>query len=166
MSFIRPEVAAGLRQWRDALIGGAVALVGLRVAAVGSVFHMVLGGVLVLGGLALAYTGVQRARLRGGDGPGVVQVDEGRITYFGPLDGGSVGVSDLSRIEIEPKGFPSPHWVLIGPDGALNIPVDAHGADALLDAFAVLPRLPTERVLRAAAHPPRARTTLWSRPAD
>ena len=166
MSFVRPEVLAGLSRWRDVLIGSAVALLGLRLIAFPSLFHQVLGGVIVLGGIALGYTGIQRARLKGGDGPGVVQVDEGRITYFGPLDGGSVGVSDLQRIEIEPKGFPNAHWVLSGTDSVLNIPVDAHGAETLLDAFAVLRGLPTERILRAAAHPPRERTTLWTRSAD
>ena len=29
MSFIRPEAAAGLNRWREALYGGAVLLVGL-----------------------------------------------------------------------------------------------------------------------------------------
>lgn len=166
MSFIRPEIAAWISRWRDALIGGAVAVLGLRLVAIPSIFHQILGGIVIFGGIALAYTGIQRARLKGGDGPGVVQIDEGRITYFGPLDGGSVGVGELKKLEIEPEGFPSPHWVLSGADKPLNIPVDAHGAEVLIDAFAVLPGLPTERVLRAAAQPPRKRTTLWTRGTD
>lgn len=163
MSFIRPEVARWARQWRDLLIGLGVALVGVRLLVFPSLFHQILGGIILIGGAALAYTGVQRAMFRSGEGPGVVQVDEGRITYFGPLDGGSIGVSDLQLLEIEPNGFPSPHWALRGSKGVLNIPVDAHGADGLIDAFAVLPGLATETVLRAAAQPPAKRTTLWRR---
>jgi len=166
VSFVRPEILAAVRRWRDVWIGAGVALLGLRLLFISTLFHQILGAVIVLGGIALAYTGLQRARFSGGDGPGVVQIDEGRITYFGPLEGGSVGLSDLLRLEIEPAGYPAAHWVLTGGRSVLNIPVNAHGADGLIDAFAQLPGLPTERVLRAAAQPPAARTVVWARAVD
>jgi phytoene dehydrogenase-like protein len=101
-------------------------------------------------GVALVWIGVQRARFRtGGHGPGLVQVDEGQITYLGPMGGGMIAVQDISRICLD-RASPRPHWRLERAQGAdVAVPVDAEGADALFDAFAQLPDLSLERLIAA-----------------
>ncbi|QEW18740.1 hypothetical protein LA6_000915 [Marinibacterium anthonyi] len=148
MSFIRPEARAHLMRWREVLIGGAMALVGLSWAMGPGGLLGWLGWVLVAAGAALVVTGVRRMRFRrDGLGPGVVQVDEGRISYFGPLEGGAVSASELERVILDPTNFP-PCWVLEQPGWPpLHIPVNASGSDALFDAFGALPGLDTRRLL-------------------
>ena len=99
-------------------------------------------------GALLIIAGIQRGRFRtGSGGPGVVQIVEGRIAYFGPLTGGTAELGQLSRLVLDPSGKP-PHWLLHQPGQLpLAIPLTAEGADALFDAFATLPGLQTERML-------------------
>jgi hypothetical protein len=162
MSFVRPEASAKLARWREALIGLACLALGAWWA-----FHLGglmtwIGGAVMLGGAALIAIGVQRGRFRtGGGGPGVVQIDEGQITYFGPLTGGAVDLADLVRLEYDPAGHPA-HWRLSQPgQPPLSIPVTAEGADALFDAFSALPGLRTERMLAAMKSPPPHSVVIW-----
>ncbi len=165
MSFIRPEVRALLMRWREVVGAVALALLGLWwMLGPGGLLAWV-GAALMPAGAALAVVGVQRARFRGdaGGGPGVVQVDEGQITYFGPLGGGSVAIADLARLTLDQRGRPD-HWVLEQPGAApLMIPVTAEGAGALFDAFAALPGMRTARMLARmrgrSAHP----VVVWQR---
>ncbi len=148
MSFVRPEVRAFFYRWRDALVGEMVLLIGLYwVLVAGGLLHY-LGYVLIFLGGIQTVIGVQRARFRSGSGgPGVVQVDEGQVSYFGPLTGGSVALDDLASVAIDASGKPA-HWVLDQPgQPSLYIPVNAEGAEALFDAFATLPGIRTERML-------------------
>ena len=164
MSFFRPEARAALWRWREVLAASGLGVLGL---------YWVLGpgGLLVWVGwltlalaVALAIVGVQRGRFRtGAGGPGVVLVDEGEITYMGPLTGGTVAAPDLERLTLDPGARP-PHWVLEQPGQApLFIPVNAEGSDGLFDVFAALPGLRTERMLSqlraGGAHP----VVIWER---
>ncbi len=164
MSFIRPEARAALHRWREALTGAAVMALGLYWALSVGGFLGWVGWLLVPAGAALAVIGLQRARFRAaGQGPGVVMVDEGEITYMGPLSGGSVSVSDLERLVLDPTARPA-HWVLDQPgQPVLHIPVNAEGAADLFDVFATLPGLRTERMLaelnRGGAHA----VVIWER---
>ena len=148
MSFIRPEVKAGLTRWREALAGAGVALLGLYWAlSVGGLLGWI-GWLLLPAGAGIAVIGFQRARFRSdGRGPGVVMIDEGEITYMGPLSGGSVSVADLERLVLDPSSRPTA-WVLEEPgQPILHIPVNADGAGDLFDVFSTLPGLKTERML-------------------
>lgn len=148
MSFIRPEARAAIWRWREVLAGAGIAALGLYwVVGPGALLGWV-GGALMLAGVALALVGAQRGRFRGtGGGRGVVQVDEGQITYFGPLSGGMVAARELERLVLDPSARPA-HWVLGQPgQPPLHIPVDAEGAEALFDVFSALPGLKTERML-------------------
>ena len=165
MSFIRPELARKLNRWRETLAG-------LGAAALGFVWFSteigplwLVGMVLMVGGALLAVAGIQRARFRrGSEGPGLVQVIEGQVTYFGPFEGGSVAVDDLVSVELDPGRQDSPAWVVTGTLGeTLNIPVDAAGADALFDVFAGLPGLQTEAMLKRLETSPEERVTVWTR---
>ncbi|WP_424984937.1 hypothetical protein [Microbulbifer sp. S227A] len=164
MSFIRPELRAALWQYRETAAGAAMMLLGLWwVLGPGGLLGWV-GGALALAGGTLSFVGLQKARFRlGGGGQGVVQVDEGQITYFGPLGGGAVAVADLKSIALIPGGRPA-HWVLSQPGQPdLQIPVDAEGTEALFDVFAALPGIRTERMLAELQNGPAHPVVIWSR---
>lgn len=164
MNFIRPEAKAAIRRWREVLIGGAVVLLGLSWAVGPRGLLGWVGWGLIIGGLVFVVVGLQRGRFRkGGGGPGVVSVDEGRITYFGPLSGGSVAASELERLALDPTAKPA-HWVLQQPGQPdLFIPVNAEGAEALFDAFSTLPGLRTERMLAELNGHPVHPVVIWER---
>jgi len=164
MSFVRPEAGAALWRWREVLIGGGIAALGLSwVLGPGGLLGWV-GWPLIAAGLALMVVGLQRARFRAGsDGPGIVTVVEAQITYFGPLTGGAVALSDLERLRLDPTAKP-PHWVLHQPgQPPLHIPVNAKGAEALFDVFATLPGLRTEHMLGALNTPGDHPVVIWQR---
>lgn len=164
MSLVRPAARAALWRWREVLVGAGVLALGLWwMLGAGGLLGWI-GAATLLSGAALIVAGVQRARFRtASGGPGVVQVDEGRIAYFGPLNGGAVALSELSALTLDRRG--TPHWVLSQPGQPdLCIPLNAEGAEVLFDVFASLPGLRTERMLselaRRADHP----VPIWRRP--
>lgn len=164
MSFIRPEARAEIWRWREVLAGAAIGLLGISwITGPGGLLGWI-GWVVLAAGVALTFIGVQRARFRtGSGGPGVVLVDEGQITYYGPLTGGVIAADDLERLTLDPTAKP-PHWALEQPgQPPLHIPVNAEGADALFDVFSTLPGLQTERMLAElngrAVHP----VVIWER---
>jgi hypothetical protein len=165
MSFVRPEATRTLSRWRETLIGAGVAALGALLVTTSYGLVWGIGVVLAIAGALLALAGIQRARFRrGGEGPGLVQVLEGQVTYFGPFGGGSVSADDLSRIELDPVGGASPSWVVTAGFGdSLRIPVDAAGAEALFDVFAGLPGLDTEAMLKSLETLPGRRVTVWER---
>ena len=158
MSFIRPEAKLALWRWREVLVAGFVLILGLSwINGPGGLLGWI-GWLLVAVAIALAVIGVQRARFRtGSGGQGVVTVDEGQITYFGPLDGGIIATREIERLALDPTSNPA-HWVLSQPgQPTLHIPVNAEGAEALFDVFSNLPGLKTEQMLAelngGAVHP-------------
>lgn len=145
--FIRPELRAQIVRFRECLVALALLALAVWFWRAGGLLAL-LSPIVALAAAALGWLGVQRARFRkSGEGPGVVQVVEGQISYFGPETGGAVAVGDLQRLILDNSAHP-PHWRLTQrglPE--LCIPLDAKGADALFDAFAHLPGLRMERML-------------------
>jgi hypothetical protein len=93
----------------------------------------------------------------------MVQVDEGQVSYFGPLNGGSAAMSDLSRLSLDPRMKPK-HWVLEQPgQPPLYIPINAEGVDALFGVFAALPGLNTERMLSGLAEQGTRPIVIWQK---
>lgn len=164
MSFIRPEARRALWRWREVLVAIPILLIGIHWATGFGLLQWV-GFAVVLAGLALALAGVQRARFRRQQGgPGVVQVDERQITYFGPLDGGAVAIDELSGVSLDGRSDPAV-WVLRQPgQPELHVPVNAEGTDALFDAFAALPGLRTEYMLAQLAKKPDHPVVIWTKP--
>ena len=162
---IRPELLELARRWREALIGAGLVLLGLWWAG-GTGLMPFLGGATAVVGAALVWLSVQRERFRRrvGQGPGVVTVDERRVTYMGPLDGGTIALGDLRRLDLDPTAYPDPVWVLTAPDATLRVPITALGADALLDLFAALPGLRTGRMLAELEGGGSAVVAIWERP--
>lgn len=161
---IRSSALDTLTRYRSLLI--AVGLTGLGLWWALQSFGLLewLGYLLTLTGAALIWTSLQRLRFNTGHGgPGIVQIDEGQIAYFGPLTGGLVARSNLTSLLIDPTGKPA-HWVLGQTGGEdLQIPVTATGSEALFDYFAALPGIRTERLLTAARGGFETPTRLWSR---
>ena len=148
--FFRPEAMAALRRWREALIGLAVVLAGGFVA-LAALTVIILGAGLAFAaiGLFLLWGGIQRGRFRqAAIGPGVVTLDEGRVTYMGPLDGGVIDIEDMAVLLLDTRSRP-PVWVLRQNfEAPVHIPVNATGADRLFDAFLRLPGIQTGRMVR------------------
>lgn len=169
MGFFRPEVRALLWQWREVLGGVAVALLGLWLVLGPGFLLAVPGYALLVAGAIFVWLGIQRARFRGADGgAGAVQVDEGQVTYFGPLTGGTVALREMDRLSLDRALFPA-HWKLDQAGQApLLIPVNAAGSEALFDAFATLPGLRTERMLQqmhaTQDQAPHQAIVIWQKP--
>lgn len=165
MSFVRPEARAALWRWREVLAALGISLLGAYWAFGHGLLQWV-GFVVLAAGGALALAGFQRGRFRAArGGPGVVQVDERQITYFGPLDGGAVAIGELTGVSLDARSDP-PVWVLRQPgQPELHIPVNAEGSDALFDAFATLPGLRTEHMLAQLARKPDHPVVIWTKPA-
>lgn len=165
MSFVRSEVSTGFWRWRESLAGFVVAGVGLFFAIDSLGLMQMLGFSMVVAGAVLMFAGFQRARFRiGSGGPGVVQVDEGQVTYFGPHDGGSVAIRQLALVELDPKSRPASTWVLTEPgQPPLSIPTTAEGAELLFDVFAALDGIRTERMLAELEKEPGKRVVIWQR---
>ena len=149
---IRPELRDALWRWREVIAAAAVVALGLWVASGGGWVLVPFG--LGLAGLAagLAVQAWRRMRFaQGADAPGVVEVDEGQISYMGPALGGFVSVPELVEVRLVTlRGRRL--WRLRQADGqALLVPVDAAGAGALFDVFATLPGMDMPGLLAALA---------------
>lgn len=169
--FLRPELAAWLRRWREPLIWGALMVCGLWLIWRG---YQRLELILFAPGLAMAATSVallrgslRRAQLAAeAAAEGVVVVDEARIGYFGPREGGFLDLPSVVRVEIvtrphEPAA--SAHaWVITAEDGSrLVIPLGAQGADGLFDALNPLPGIDFDAGVAAVARPGAQRAVVW-----
>lgn len=149
---IRPEVQIALWRWREVLFGLAMAAAGLWLMRLGGYLLVPVGLALGLGGLSLAVLAWRRMRfVTPGEAPGVVQVDEGQVSYMGPQVGGFVSLRDLVELRlISIRGRRL--WRLKQTDGqALLIPVEAMGTDALFDAFSTLPGMSSADLVAALA---------------
>lgn len=164
--FFRPEAKATIWRFRD--VWGALLVLALGVwwSITGLGFVTWLGYIIAAIGVMLLVAGIQRGRFRqGSDGPGIVQITERRLAYFGPLDGGVMDINDMSRLSFDPTGHPAPYWVLTGPEARnIAIPTTATGAEALFDVFSALPDLKTEKLLGVLSDPPAQRVVIWQRP--
>lgn len=152
---IRPGARKALWRWREVIVAALVALFGLWVADGGGYLLPPLGGLIALGAAAFGLLGLRRLRFSlGGEAPGLVQVDEGQVSYMGPTVGGFVSLPDLVELRlISIRGRRL--WRLKQNDGqAILIPLEATGAEALFDAFSALPGM-SSATLVAALEPPK-----------
>lgn len=162
-TFIRPEAKAALMRWRETIAGGLLATLGIWWIIGPGQLMAIIGGAAMVAGIALMVIGYQRARFRSSqDGIGSVEVDEGQVTYFGPLTGGAVALRDLTELALLRTSVTT-HWRLSTRDTQLYIPIDAAGADALFDAFATLPGLRMERLLATRNNTQAQDTVIWER---
>lgn len=152
MSLIRPEVAARLQRWHEVIAALLALAFGLWVLTRGGWLFGALG--LVIAGVALGLARAAWQRLRfvpQGEAPGVIEIDEGQVAWFGPGGGGFLSLAELTGLGlIRVQGLRC--WQLRQSDGqALLIPVAAEGADRLYDALTALPGIEGEVLVRALA---------------
>ncbi len=161
-AFLRPAARAAVWRWREVIFAGLILALGLWWGFQSYGFVRWVAGLLGLVGLLTGLIALQRLRFAmGGGGPGVVQVDERQLAYFGPLSGGVIDLPDLVRVDLDPTGKPA-HWVLTDLAGqVVHIPVNAAGAEALFDVFAALPGIRTGRMLELLQHNPAGRVLIW-----
>ncbi|MBM7066062.1 hypothetical protein [Actibacterium sp. 188UL27-1] len=164
MSFIRPELRDGLVRWREVIIATGAAGFGLLLYSQGGYVFGVLGILLMIGGGAGVWVALRRMRFAAdGSAPGLVEIDEGRITYLGPYGGGVAELDLLTRILIN-HDTAQPGWVLHSGDGSvLTVPLAAEGAEALFDALSALPGFSARTALRARSDEANAQTPVWSK---
>jgi hypothetical protein len=164
VSFLRPEAVALLARWREVALAIAAAAFGLWVATRGGWFYAILGAGVVAFALGLALAGWRRMRFaQDGGAPGLVEIDEGAIAYFGPETGGVLALSELTEIAAAP-GPDGLVWRLAQADGrCLDIPAAARGAERLFDVFAALPGARAHVFVAAVERPPAGPRRLWRR---
>ncbi|UWQ95415.1 hypothetical protein K3728_17330 [Rhodobacteraceae bacterium M385] len=163
--FFRPEAIAAVARWREVLVAATIIALGLWIAAKpGGMIVTGFGYVLIGLGAVAMVPAVRRARfITGGNGPGVVQIDEGRILFMGPETGGAMALDDLSILSLRRDRDGKSAWVLADASQLLVIPVDASGADALFDAFAALPGLNIDRLIASVQNRTYGSQRLWVR---
>ncbi len=170
MSFVRPEVVEALVRWREALLGVLLFLCGGWFVLTGYGLFSIGGWIAVAVGALLVWEGVLRSQFpRQGGGPGVVDIDERQITWFGPTGGGSVSLDALSLIAIRRTQAGSAtsdfFWEFEDTDGnRLSVPGDAENADALFDALAALPGVDYEAIIAASGRADEGLAVVWHRP--
>jgi hypothetical protein len=164
LGVIRPELNVLLKRWAEVLTGLGVALFGLWALQARDSFFQLLAMLVILAGLGIAFIGWRRLRFqRRGTGPGIVQVVEGQISYFGPDEGGFIALNDLVELHLIDA---AQTWLMVAQDDTrLEIPVAASGSDALFDAFATLPDLRMQALLDALNDPaPHHARAIWLHP--
>ena len=155
MSMIRQGAREVLWRWREVIVAAGVVVLGFWVTEGGGYLLPPLGGVIALGGAGFGLLALRRLRFsQTGDAPGIVEVDEGQVSYMGPQVGGMVSLPDLVELRlISIRGRRL--WRLKQADGqAILIPLEAAGAEALFDAFSALPGM-SSAALVAALEPPK-----------
>ncbi|MDP4031857.1 MAG: hypothetical protein Q8P60_03200 [Pseudorhodobacter sp.] len=147
---IRPAVRAALHRWREVIVAAALAGFGLWLMALGGWLLTPIGAAALVLALGLGVLALRRMRFWHGVGaPGVVEVIEGQISYFGPDVGGFVALPELVEVRLVTL-HGRQNWRLKQADGqALLIPVAAAGAAQLFDAFASLPGMDSQALVAA-----------------
>lgn len=164
MSIIRPDMRRHIRRWGEVGAALVVALAGGALMRAGGYFLFPVGAALTLLALGWALTAFRRLSFqRDVAAPGVVEVVEGQVGYFGPNFGGFIALADLTELRLA-EFHGTQHWRLRTSDGeVLLIPTEASGADKLYDAFATLPGIDMA-ALAAALDNRTATLPLWRRP--
>lgn len=151
-----------LWRWREALFGLFMSASGM-IIAVGQIGVMAtIGTSVAIVGTLIIFAGIQRTRFRAqSDGPGLVQVSEGLVTYYGREDGGSICIDALESVHLDPTSRPA-SWVLKEVGGApVRIPTKADGAEKLFDVFTTLQGIRTQNVMAKLRANPQDQLMIW-----
>ncbi len=165
---IRPEVVAALRRYAQTLVGVGVALFGLWIVSVTFGFVIWFGYAVIAIGIALIVEGLRRARFAAsatGDGPGIVEIDERRISWMSAHFGGAVEMDLLQTVEILVSEGGKPMWIFTQSDGQrLAVPAAAQGAEGIIDALSALHGLDFSAALKVLSSDSQQRVVLWRAP--
>lgn len=169
IQFIRPELRRALWHWREVIVTLAItALFGWwAFGSFGVMFWIALTAMLIAAGFTFA--AIQRARFaQDGDGVGVVEVDEGVVSYLTAHMGAQVEIAALTSVMLVPQGMGTAKgkatWLLGAPGQMpLHIPLNAHGVDQLFDVFVGLEGIETEKMLRQIKQMPDQPVVIWKK---
>lgn len=163
--FLRPEVRVFLARYAQALFGGAIMLFGVWWITISFGIMRGLGVAIVVAGLGLLVEGLRRARLTSksnGSGPGIVEIDERRITWMSGHFGGSIAMDALATVDIQVTPEGEALWVFLQTDGErLVVPASAKGAEKIVDVLSALKGLDYDAALRAMSSDEAGRFHLW-----
>jgi len=173
VNFLRPELGRWLRKWSEPLTMALVLVFGiwlyLRAEATANAGLLVVASIVIAAALALLVLAVRRVRLHTDRrGFGVIEIQERKITYFGPDTGGAVSLDDLRRVEIvsaRAAGYIDvSYWQLTDQWGrTLIIPLGAEGSDAMVDSFSALAGVKYDLIIAAMASSDDAVFTIWKK---
>jgi hypothetical protein len=169
MSVVRPEAVARLRMLREPILSAGVLTAGLWLIWRGYVevgpLALAIGTLMALAGAGLLRASLRRLRLSAAEmGEGVVVIDEARIGYMGPHDGGFVDLPSLVSVEIVAERSGVHAWILTSEDGTrLSIPLGAKGADGIFDALSPLPGIDFDAGAAALGPSGPRRIRVWGR---
>ena len=169
MSFVRPEVAVRLRRWGEPMLWTGLLVLGVWQLWRGyfgpEPLQFAVGLVFTVAGIGLLRSAIRRVRLSLAEpGEGVVLVNEARIGFFGPKDGGFVDLPALISVDIVSRRRGGHAWVLSSEDGTqLTIPLGARGAGGLYDALSPLPGIDFDAAAAALNVPAPGRRNIWRR---
>ena len=168
MSFLRPEAVAFLTRWKETIVFSLMLAFALSLMLRGffgdRIWLLAQGAVLAIPACALLVFAVTKARLRGATtAPGVVEIDEGKLTYWSDFVGGSVALSEVSRISLTRK-FGATFWLVESMmEAPLEIPTNAKGGDRLVEVIATLPGANVEKIARALRQPDSRAIVIWEK---
>lgn len=166
---IRPELVVAFRKYADLLIGAGLVCAGIFGLIADPLIWKAIGTIACLVGGSLLWTSLPRALLRNeGQGPGIVEVDEGQIRYLAPYGGGVVAVENLVRVTIvtsdQGPAADDLHWILEEDAGErLLIPNGASGAESLFNALAALEGVDYMAVTRAMGQTANDSFVIWAK---
>ncbi|MBL4751820.1 MAG: hypothetical protein JKX71_14795 [Amylibacter sp.] len=169
MSFIRPPVVAHFTKWREAYFVTGILLFGIWLYLRGSAsLNLILQGLgllVSLAGIILLRTTIQRIRFkRGQKAPGMVDVTEREISYFGPMHGKTISLESLNKIELRESEAYAAIWVLHHSEGdPMIVPTTAKGSDRLFDAFTSLSGVKMDVLVAAINQTPIQAKVIWQR---
>ena len=165
MSFIRPKARQEIARWSEVAAAVGAAFVGTLLMRMGGFLFLPVGALLTLLSLGWLLTALRRLSFqRPVVAPGVVEVVEGQVGYFGPSFGGFVALDDVTELRLT-DFYGARQWRLRTLSGeVLLIPIDATGAEKLFDAFATLPGIDMA-ALSVALNRGASTLPLWTRPA-
>jgi hypothetical protein len=164
MPFFRPEAVVQILRWREALGACGAIAIGLWMFSDPGPVVRGVGVVVALVGAGLLVNALRRMRFVARDqAPGIVLLDEGQISYLGPITGGTMALRDLSVLRLRTEKIRK-SWVLVDADGTvLTIPHGAKGEAVLFDAFAALPGMDMTALLAALNGESDRSVVVWQR---
>jgi hypothetical protein len=162
---IRPEARRALARFREAMLALGLLATGVWLLARTLGLTALLGVAMATVGAVMLPRAIRRIRMGAeAEAPGMVEIVEGRIAYFGPVSGGATGLDLLREVALRRTPDDAAWWML-SSEGArpLLIPAGARGAEDLPEALSPLPGWSTERAAAALRDRTRGVTVLWRR---
>ena len=160
---IRPELRAQIWSLREVILAAVFVALCLwwASASFGFMRWVGYGGAAVF--VILAFAALQRARFASkGQGIGVVEVDEGVVSYLTAYTGGQIEIEAMTAVLLLPAAKGEAHWQLEAPGQIpLTIPLNAVDAEKLFDVFVSLDGIETEKMLKQIKESPKSPVVIW-----